>query len=106
MTSGGIVQLDRRNDTLMPLGFTKNGETYYDLFGGKVYRSDGETTGLFCELDYDLSVDAFAGARDGYLALRFMDDIPNDYYAGGCDYTTSDKLIIIGTRDGTFRLSD
>ena len=89
-----------------PRGFTKNGETYYDLFGGKVYRSDGVTAGLFRELEYDLSVDAFAGARDGYLALRFMDDLPNDYYAGGCDYTTSDKLIIIGTRDGAFRLSD
>lgn len=89
-----------------PRGFTKNGETYYDLFGGKVYRSDGETTELFCELDYDLSVGAFAGARGGYIALRFMDDLPNDFYAGGYDYNTSDKLIIIDARDGAFRLSD
>ena len=89
-----------------PRGFTKNGETYYDLFGGKVYYSDGVTTGLFSELEYDLSADTFAGARDGYLALRFMEDLPNSYYAGGYEYNTSDRFIIIGTRDGALRLSD
>ena len=91
-----------------PRGFVKNGETYYDLFGGKVYCSDGVETGLFCETGYDLSVSGgtFAGFCGGYIALSFMDDVAEEYYASGFDYNVSERLIIIDTRTGECGVSE
>lgn len=35
-----------------------NGDTYYDIFAGRLYRMnyDGSEAALLCELDVDLSV--------------------------------------------------
>jgi len=93
-----------------PTVFSWNGISYYDMFAGKIYRmnSDGTKAGLFCTLDgVDLSVytSLFLGYTNGYLALEYMDYVENKWYDSGYDYNISSELIIINTKDSSWRIS-
>lgn len=93
-----------------PQDMEYNGDTYYDIFAGKLYRMslDGSNAELFCVLDnVDLSVDTklFLGYTNGKLALAFMDEMQNVFYESGYDYTVSDDVIIVDVTDRSWIVS-
>ena len=88
-----------------------NNDTYYDIFGGKLYRMnhDGSNAVLFCTLeDVNFSVwaDLFLGYADGKLAVTYMDAVENDWFESGYDYNIASEIIIVNTTDGTWRISE
>lgn len=87
-----------------------NGDTYYDIFAGRLYRMnhDGSHATLLCELDVDLSVytQLFLGYADGKLALAFMDEVQNDFYDSGYDYNISPDVIIVDTTTKLWKISE
>lgn len=94
-----------------PQEMKHNGDTYYDIFAGRLYRMnlDGSAAEPLCTLDgVDLSVctQLFLGYADGKLALAFMDEVQNDFYDSGYDYSISSDIIIVDTTDGTWRFSE
>lgn len=94
-----------------PQEMKRNGDTYYDIFAGRLYRMnlDGSGAEPLCTLDgVDLSVSTqlFLGYADGKLALAFMDEVQNDFYDSGYDYSISSDIIIVDTTDGTWRFSE
>ncbi len=90
-----------------------NGDTYYDIFSGRLYRinhNGSHTEELLCESDIDLSVHTqlFLGYTDGKPALAFMDEVQNDFYDSGYDYNISpiSFIIIVDTTDGICKISE
>ena len=93
-----------------PSSFAWNGITYYDLYAGKIYRmaEDGSDPSLLCTLEgMDISAfsSAFLGYHGGYLALAYMDKIENKWYDSGYDYNIAPEIIVVDTRNQTWRIS-
>ena len=93
-----------------PSSFEWNGITYYDLYAGKIYRmtADGSDPTLFCTLDgMDISVysSVFLGYHGGYLALAYREKIENKWYDSGYDYNTATEIIVVDTRNQTWKIS-
>ena len=72
----------------------------------KVYGAGDIAVHALDGVDLSVSTQLFLGYADGKLALAFMDEVQNDFYDSGYDYSISSDIIIVDTTDGTWRFSE